>query len=210
MYGNQQYPQVVHKKHSFFSMAVLGLSAVTVTLLACVTMITMYGLRIVDSKTGDIFEFAEQTVHSLPELIDALPPILADVVNDVRSPEYLEQIDVSVHLTDGAHSRRGPFAVVTVHNRGDKVVSLMSMRIVVSNKHGEPIAEVNEWAATPIAADHDWRGPLLPGSERRFSVSSWHLGKHASAGNLTVGYEVTDVRVWNRSSTGDTALADIR
>jgi len=62
--------------------------------------------------------------------------------------------------------------------------------------NGQPLAERNEWAATPIAGEANWRGPLLPGSKRRFSTDPIHLrGKRETEG-LRVEVEVTDVRVW--------------
>ena len=201
MFGRHS-AQVVQSGRSFLSSLVLGVSLVLVSLVCAATLITVYGLNIVDRKTGNIFEFAEATVQSLPDLVDSLPPILADVVDDQRRPDYANQLDVSVRLTDARGSGRVR-PVVAVHNRGSEVVSLMSMRIIVLNDRDDLITEINEWAATPIAADHHWRGPLLPGASRHFAAGSRSVGKNfRSDDDLRVEFEITDVRVWNRDSAG--------
>ncbi len=202
MFGNQnQYPQVVEKKRSFLATAALGASVVVVCLIGSVTTLGICAMSILDSKTEDIFEFAEMAVGSVPELVDSLPPVLADLVNDERRPDYADRIDVSVRLVE-AYQGRGIRSVIEVRNRGDEVVSLISMRIVVLNDRGEPVCESNEWAATPVAAEDEWRGPLLPGSERMFAGDGWLTGKGGSGEDLTVSYEITDVRVW-RGGDGD-------
>ncbi len=209
MFGNQNQPQVVQRRRSFLSTVALGLSGVIVTTLLCVTTIVLYGASIIDAKTGNIFEFAEAVVQGLPELAESLPPAIADVLNDRRQPDYADQLDVSVSLADDTH-RRGIRPVVVVRNKGDEVVSLLSMRIVVMNEDGEPLSELNEWAATPFAADHDWRGPLLPGAQRRFATNHRFVGKSLSADHLEVDYEITDIRVWEGNETRPTTLTSVR
>jgi hypothetical protein len=51
----------------------------------------------------------------------------------------------------------------------------------------------DQYAATPAAADHDWRGPLLPGATRRFAVGGCRLPGGAAKAEL----EITDIRVWS-------------
>ncbi len=206
MFGNQHQPTADLKRRSFLSTVALGISGVTMTLLLCVTMIAIYSVSVIDRKTGDVFEFAEVAVHSLPQLAESLPPVLADVLNDRRDPGYAENIEVSVTLASSS-SRRGVRPIITVHNKGAEVVSLLSMRVVVVNSDGEPISEMNEWAATPIAADDDhWRGPLLPGAERRFSTNHSFVGKN----DLGVEYEITDIRIWSGDSAETTQLTSAR
>ena len=204
MFGNNS-PQVARSGRSFFSTLVLGGSLVVVTLIGSATVLAVYALNIVDRKTGNVFEFAEVAVQSVPDLIESLPPVLADLIDDERRPEYAEQLDVSVKLAD-AGGYKGVRPVVLVHNRGDEVVSLMSMRIVILNDQGDPVSEFNEWGATPIAADRDWRGPLLPGATRRFTAGWRSYRDKLQRDSLRVEYEITDVRIWNRDNAGAVSL----
>ncbi len=208
MMNGNPYPQVVNKRRSFLATLVLGLSFVIATVIGSATVLGLYGMNIIDRKTGNVFELAESTIANLPELIQGLPPVLADVLNDQRRPDYAQQLEVSVSLTND-RSSKGPRAVVKIRNDGDQVVSLMSMRIVVLNDRGEVVAEMNEWGATPVAAEHDWRGPLLPGATRYFAVHHSYYDRSAGppTGDLHVEYEITDVRVWNGDRFQTTALA---
>lgn len=208
MFGNHS-PEIVHTRRSFASSFVLAGSFVLVALIGSVTAVGIYGLNIVDRKTGNIFEFVEEAMLSLPEIAEALPPVLADLINDQRRPEYADQLDISVKLA-ATRSSSGVRPMVVVRNLGDQIVSLLSMRVVVLNDRDELVAEFNEWAATPIAADHDWRGPLLPGATRHFATSHRFVGKKSKAENLRVEFEITDVRVWNHGVADAVALTSAR
>lgn len=204
MIGNA-YSHGPHPRRSFLSSLVLGFSAIGVSLIAAGSAITLYGMNIVDRKTGNVFEFVEEAIRGLPELAESLPPVLADVLNDERRPDYAEHLDVSARLTT---SRRGTIRpVVEVRNHGSEVVSLLSLRVVVIDEDGNPVAERNEWGATPFAAEHDWRGPLMPGSVRRFAAGRMGFSKELHNGNLRVEIDVTDVRVWSGHQAKKTALA---
>lgn len=208
----QHYGQFGPPRKGFFATAAMGLSAVAVTLICSGTLLGLYGLRIVDKKTGNLVDLARSAVTSLPELADSLPPVLADLVSDRRQPDYASHIAVSVRLA-GAASQVGHRPVVEVRNNGDQVVSLLSMRVIVLDAAGEPVSESNEWAATPIAADHDWRGPLLPGATRRFATGCRFVGGGGDAESFRVEYEITDIRVWlpeeeEREETHPASFAD--
>jgi len=70
----------------------------------------------------------------------------------------------------------------------------MSLRVVVEDDRGVPVREITTYAATPLAADQNWRGPLMPGSKRRLSVGScW-----ARDSDLTATVEITELRIWER------------
>lgn len=208
MFGNHS-PEIVHSKRSFASSFVLGGSFVLVALIGSVTTVGVYALNIVDRKTGNIFEFAEEVVLSLPEIAEALPPVLADLINDQRQPQYADQLEIAVKLA-ATHSSSGVRPMVVVRNLGDQIVSLLSMRVVVLNERDELVAEFNEWAATPIAADGDWRGPLLPGATRRFATGHRFIGRNSKDENLRVEYEITDVRVWNKGAGDAVSLTSAR
>ena len=83
------------------------------------------------------------------------------------------------------------------------------MRIVLVDSEGFPIAEINEWAATPIAdGNNSWRGPLFPGSKRVFRARSHHLRDQRSLAfdpadpdgvrlnGIRGEVEITELRVW--------------
>lgn len=192
----ESYPPVIQKKRSAVSSIAWGISTVLVVLIASVAGIAAYGLHIVDRKTDNLLDFAQEGIQNLPALKDALPPVLADAINDLRQPDYVDRLDVSVRIADSSGRRGWLRPVVEVHNRGDQVVSLLSLRVTVLNEDGDPVAETNEWGATPIAADHSWRGPLLPGAKRRFACGSiWHRSE-LDPQELRAEIEITDVRVW--------------
>ncbi len=185
---------VVRKRLSCFSVLILSLTAIIVTVVVTAAGITVYGLSVLDQKTDTLVGFVGEAVSALPELREALPPALADAMDDQRSPEYVSQLDVQVRA--GGEDRRGhQRCMIEVKNTGDKVVSVLSMRIVGLDADGDLVFEQHAWAATPIQAEDEWRGPLLPNETRRFSV--WQ-GREDAAVEIT--HEITDVRIWRGPS----------
>ena len=142
------YPQHVHKKRSFLSTLAWGFSVILITVIMCGTLIGMYGMNIVDRKTDTLTGFVQETVRSLPDMVDSLPPVVADVLDDRRMPGYAETIDVSVRLVPvGRRDLVRP--VIEVNNRGGEMVSLLSMRVVVFDENDDPVGEMNEWGPRP-------------------------------------------------------------
>jgi len=134
----------------------------------------------------------------LPELQESLPPVLADVLDDRRQPDYRSELEITADATFIPDRHDRVRTAVQVVNNGREVVSLLSLRVIVLNENNEIIAESNEWAATPIAADDEWRGPLMPGSHRRFTASSYGRSfSLSSVSGLRTEVEVTDIRIWN-------------
>ena len=91
-------------------------------------------------------------------------------------------------------------------NNGDEVVSLLALRVVLLDEHDQLLTESQEWAATPVAIEDDWRGPIMPGSKRRFVC--WRSCPH-EAGPLDVvtpEIEITELRVWTGSDESPTGL----
>lgn len=175
----------------FMSVAALGLSSVLVTAIVCGTGITMYGLRVLDQKSDNLVDLVHEAAKSLPEIRAALPPALADAIDDVRAPEYRDELAISTDLGEKQDRWGYRRATVKVENRGDKTVSLLSMRIVGLDKTGEPASEANVWAATPIQIEDDWRGPLLPRETRRVVVRAF-CGDEVR----TIEPEITEIRTW--------------
>ncbi len=200
--------QIVKKPRSTLSTAAFGLSAFTVTVVVCATSIILYGLYIVDRKSDSLVDLLESSIVSLPEVTEALPPAISDVLNDRRAPDYAEQLDVSVQLAE-VDSRKGVTQpVIEVHNRGNRLVTLLSMRVVILDEDGRPAVESNEWAATPFAADDDWRGPLMPGSTRTLSGGYYRLGDGRKIPADRVSVEITDIRVWDGEKAAPPALTE--
>ncbi len=197
-------PTITQKKRGFFSTVAWGISATVVTLIISTSSIILYGMNIADRKTGSLYELIEFGVDSLPQLAEALPPFLSDAINDERRPEYAEELNITARLAKSEYGRLRP--VVVVENDGDEVVSLMSMRIVLLDEDGNPLSEVNEWVATPIAGDDDeWRGPLLPGETRRFRARmQYGCRRDKQDAAVDVAYEITEIRTWRGPSSGST------
>ena len=137
-------------------------------------------------------------VEALTDWQQALPPALADALDDRRDLTYRRSVDVSVDLIDGANSRMTT-PVVEVVNRGDKVITLLCLRVAVEDEQGIPTREMTVYAATPLAIDSEWRGPLLPGSTRRFAIRSSRVGSDATTASL----EITELHVWKGDPTAD-------
>lgn len=181
---------VVRKRLSCISVLILSLTAIIVTVVVSAAGIAVYGLNVLDQKTDTLVGLVGEVAMALPELREALPPALADAMDDVRSPEYVDQLDVDVRVTgEDRWGRRR--CVVQVMNTGDKVVSMLSMRVVGLDADGGLVFERNTWAATPIQVEDEWRGPLLPNETRRFSL--WN-GPEDNASEVT--HEITDIRTW--------------
>jgi len=181
---------VVHKRMSFLAVTIISLSAIVVTVVLSAVGLGVYGLSILDNRVDNLGDLISDAAGVLPEIREALPPALADSINDQRRLDYLPNLDISVRMKD-VDGRGRSQGVVQVTNRGEEIVSLLAMRLVGLDDEGDPVFEENVWAATPIQIDRDWRGPLLPGSTRRFPVRCyWNQNA------VELSHEVTEIRVW--------------
>jgi len=208
------YPKVTYKRHTFLSSLAMGLSAIVITIVISCTVLIIYGIHFAGDRSDKLISLVGDTIEDLPDLREALPPALADVLDDRRDPGYVDELEISAvtALTPDRHN--AVRTRIEVENKGDEIVSLLSLRIVVFGQDGRILSESNEWAATPIAADDEWRGPLMPGSHRYFVSHSRALPVFLGD-NLRTEIEVTDVRVWNRSEAGrpqieDTVLSQVQ
>ncbi len=184
------------KRMSVFTALVLGISAVAITCIVSGSVIIVYGMRIVDKKADTVVGAVRGLVEDLPALKAALPPALADAINDERRPDYAGCLKIKVDLqSDPAHDRAATMSA-SVTNDGDQVVSLLALRLVALDPDGRPIYATNEYVATPLAIDNDWRGPLMPGATRRFTKTHGCSRKAA-----TVEYEITELRVWRPNTS---------
>lgn len=183
-------PTIIRRRIGFLSIAVLSIAGIVATIIVCASALAYRGLGIVDRKADSLTMLATDLVKALPEYRESLPPALADAIDDERSPGYLDDLKIDAHMIGGDHHGQDR-GIVEVTNNGDKIVSLLSLRVAGLDKSDEPVWEHSTWGATPIQLEHDWRGPLFPGVTRRIPIRMWR-DDHAK----TLTCEVTDVRVW--------------
>ena len=176
----------------------LGVFFVGAVAIAAAGSVVLYGMRIVDSKSSALIHFAGNTVEGLPELVRSLPPAIGDLLHDRRAPEYAGKIAVETKfVVDKSAEALRP--VLTIRNTGEEVVSLLAIRVAALDRNGVPQRDWTEVVATPLAIDDDWRGPLMPGSTRYVVLS----GSRSLAGKvetLTPAFEISDIRVWERTA----------
>ena len=190
------FPQVIYKKHTFLSALAMGVSAIIIAFIVSCTVVIIYGMNFAGDKSEEVVSLVEEAIRGLPQLRESLPPALADILDDRRQPDYSTQLDITASTTLRPEDKGTVKTTIEIVNRGGEVVSLLSLRVVVLTSLNEIITESNEWAATPIAADDNWRGPLLPGSRRYFVTSQKGLPVF-SADELKTEVEITDIRIWN-------------
>ncbi len=201
------YPKVTYKKHTFLSSLAMGLSAVVITIIISCTVVIIYGIHFAGDRSEKLVSLVGDAVKELPDLQKALPPALADVLDDRREPGYVADLEISAVTSLTPDQHRTVRTKVEIVNKGSEIVSLLCLRIVVFGPNGRILSESNEWAATPIAADHEWRGPLMPGSHRYF-VSHRRALPVFLGDELRTEVEVTDLRVWNRSAANRPLIED--
>ena len=190
------FPQIIYKRHTFLSALAMGISAIIIAFIFSCTVVIIYGMNFAGDKSEELVTLAEEAIRGLPKLQESLPPVLADMLNDRRQPDYSTQLTITPSTTLLPNDNGTVNTTIEVVNNGKEVVSLLSLRVVVLTSLNEIITESNEWAATPIAADDNWRGPLLPGSRRYFVTSQKGLPVF-SVDELKTEVEITDIRIWN-------------
>ncbi len=188
--------RIVHKGRSFLSTLALGLGATLVTLTLSGGAVVLYGLNIADRKSHDLVGLIQQAVRGLPDLQKSLPPVLADVLSDERRPDYLPRIAITARVVEKRGEAQTLRAVVEIQNGGTEVVSLLCLNVLLVDRDDVPVARWTIWAATPLAADGGWAGPLLPGSTRRLDAGGWRSLTERRE-DLKAVVEVSDIRLWH-------------
>jgi hypothetical protein len=196
------HSHIMVRKHSFLSSAAFGLSAIVITVILSGTVVVLYGVYLASEKSDQVIGLAQSAVRGLPEFQQALPPALADMLDDRRQPNYAGDLDITAKVTSQAGSNGRTRTVIEVVNSGDEVVSLLSLRVVLLGEHDQILSESHEWAATPVAIENDWRGPLMPGARRRFVCSRSHLHHVSPMDEIRPEVEITELRVWNAPPKG--------
>lgn len=186
-------PSVVVRRSGFLSAVAYGFFGLLTTGVICGTVIGLNALWMFDGTVRRAVDIGGEVAGKLSGW-KSLPPVVADMLNDMRAPEYRDKIDLKVRVvTDGA-SRRGDrgLAVLEVHNRGDETISMLAVRVVAEDASETPLSDQVVYVATPAAFDDkDFPGTLLPGQTRKVRVC---LSRIEEGGALTA--EVSELRVW--------------
>lgn len=187
---------VTQKRMSALTALVLGVTGVATVGIASGSALVAYTMHVAGGNVEALVGFTGSTIKGLPELLQALPPAVSDMLNDRRVPSYASHLDVNVKLvTNRKGDRYRP--VLTVTNGGSEVVSMLAVRVAAIGGDGVPVGEWTEVVATPIALeDHDWRGPLMPGTPRYVMVGGWRGLNAMPLSSLTPAVEISEVRVW--------------
>jgi len=173
--------------------------------LGSITAVTLYGMKIVDGKASNLIELVRNTLDNVPEIIASLPPAVGDALNDRRAPEYAKSLDVQASLSPSGRGN-GLRAVAAITNNGDKVVSMLAIRVVALDRSEAPVEEWTDVVATPIAVDDQWRGVLMPGETRHVVLDGFSLPPSVANAVTTVA-EISELRVWE-SKAGDRSTGD--
>lgn len=200
-------PMVVVKKGGVLTALVSGVFGTLIVCVICGSALGWYALNMFDRSVGNVFGVGKSLIAALPEWAEALPPPVAELLNDQRRPDYRDQLDVSVRTVSTGRRADQSRVVVKVHNQGDQTVTLLTARIVLKDDAEVPQHEYRTCIATPITIDDgDWRGPLLPGSTRELAWWVFDDDK-----GLSASLEITDLRVWNGPATkGDAELGSVQ
>lgn len=163
------------------------------------TSVVLYGMHVLDKNATEAIGFVDNTLggtlEGLPALIESLPESIAELLDDRRAPEYAANIEVSLNFVPDERND-GLRPVMTIVNKGDEVVSLLAVRVAALNKSMLPLRDWTEVVATPLAIDHDWRGPLMPGNTRHVRLSCCRSLSEADIEDITGAWEIADIRVW--------------
>jgi len=192
-----QLPYITYRKHTFLSSAAMGFSAVIVTITVCCTAVLLYTVHLAGEKSERLVVLAERAVRGLPELAESLPPVLSDMLDDHRQPDYAGKLTISAKVSPYPGRHGLARTAIEITNNGQEVVSLLSLRIILLDQNGQLVCESQAWAATPLATDGEWRGPIMPGSRRYFVARCMGMNDDDSAEGLHAEVEITELRVWN-------------
>jgi len=190
MQAFEQRPVVV-KRSGFLTATAYGLFGFLTVVVLCAAGLGFFILRMADGKADWVLDLTRSSINGLAEWQGDLPPVLSDALSDRRDPAYTEQLDVQAELVQAIGRRSYRRVAVDVHNRGTETVTLLAIRVVLTDRQGAPVRTVSTYAATPLTVENEWRGPILPGSTRQCTIPAW-----TSQDDLKPVVEITDVRVW--------------
>jgi hypothetical protein len=187
--------EIIYRKHTFFSAAATGLSAFAVALIAVGTAFVLHGMHLAAREPDKFFSFTQQAVRWAPALKRTLPPSLIEVPLSRRQPDYRTHIELAARTQPLTASETTIRTAIRIANEGSQTVSQLLLRIVVLNSRREVLAESTEWAATPVIAHPEWRGPLKPGCRRYIAVAPTPALPASSLSELRTQIEIIDIRI---------------
>ena len=188
---------IVYRKHTFLSAAALGFSAIVIAVIISCTVVFVYTVYLAGEKSERVITLAQSAIRGLPEFTESLPPVLSDMLDDRRQPDYSGSLAITAKLTPVRDSYGATRTAIEVVNNGKEVVSVLSLRITVLDRDGRLLGESQEWAATPFATDGTWRGPIMPGSRRYFLGSRCCARDIDALDEARTEVEINELRVWN-------------
>ena len=207
---------VVNKKGGVLTALVQGIFGFLIVSVLCVTVLGAYALWVADKKTDIALEWVQNISGDSGEAVQALaanlrnwreiaPPIIADAFNDRRDPAYREELELAVSVVPSLANQHEGSVLVEVTNHGEETVSLLTTRLEICDQHGVPAKQVITAVATPIAFQADdvqFQGPLMPGSSRRYLVTTEDCHRRLVVPlNASVSYEIAEVRLWEGPRT---------
>jgi hypothetical protein len=193
---------------SALSALILGVCGLGMTGIVAGSGILLYTLSIANNKTSDVLGLVEHTFDGLPELIESMPPIVSDALSDRRAPEYAGHVDIEVGFVPDS---RGDYLrpSLIVKNNGDQTLTFLAVRVAAIGESGRAVEDWTEVIATPIAIEHDWRGPLMPGNTRYVTLRGSRRLSLDQAERIRGAVEITDVRVWDPTVRKNAATAGV-
>lgn len=191
------YPKITYKKHTFLSSLAMGFSAFLIVVVISSTTLIIYGMHFIGDRSEKLVSTVGAAIGGLDEFQEALPPIIADVLNDRRRPDYRDQIDVTARISPIPGHNNHIRVAVQAKNKGQEVVSMLTIRVILLDENNEVISETDKWIATPITTDGGLPGPIMPGSNRRSTVYTYCTHGEKALDSLKTEIEITDLRVWN-------------
>ncbi len=115
-----EHPHITYKRHTFLSSLAAGTSALLIVLVISCTVVVIYGMHFVGDRSDKFVSTVGSAIGSLDELQAALPPILADVLDDRRQPDYRNQIEITARPASSADHGGRIRTVIEVVNNGDE------------------------------------------------------------------------------------------
>jgi hypothetical protein len=191
-------PAVIVRKGGFLSSLFSGLFGFLIAVVVCASGLGFYALHMVDSKVDGLFTITRDVISGLPEWQRNLPPLVAEMLDDRRAPDYRDDVEITVQMAPSPDDSTREVTVVRVANNGSETITVLALNVVLENANGVPVSERRVYAATPITVDEDdWRGPLLPGESRRFVVGCHGRCRVDQIGGLEASVGVSELRIWN-------------
>ena len=120
---------ILLRKHSFLSSAAFGLSAIIITVILSGTVVVLYGVHLASEKSDRVIGLAQSAVKGLPEFQQALPPALADMLDDRRQPDYAGDLDITAKVTSLAERRRAELGLDPI-----KTYPVEDIKIILGGK----------------------------------------------------------------------------